>query len=397
VIVFEDQLWLIAGSAEGFKTDVWTSTDGATWTRQTAEAGFTARYHHQVVLFHDKLWAIAGHAGPVQSDVWSSTDGTTWVEETAAAEFPAREAHQVVVFNDKLWLIGGYGTSGITDDAWSSDNGVSWTQVTTTSGVTLRKNHQTVVFNNSLMVIGGFASGLKNEVWVSADGSNWKMPYHMAVDFEVTYYQVSVTESANGTVTPTSQTVASGDNIVLTITPNNHYRLNSISGCGGSILNPMASTYYTVNGVTSDCSISAVFDAIMMTVGSTTIGNGSLEPASMDLIEGSSASMRVIPGARQELASISGCNGRLDGDNYVLSNLTESCNITAEFRAKARTPTPAVKDDTVDESPVVPSEPVTAEEVATPSQRKGGAMSIFILLTLLSLFLQRSRIKHTVR
>ena len=86
VVVFQGKLWLIGGNVTydpdehitiyGRHNDVWSSEDGATWTRVTTrEPIFHRSGKHQVVVFKEKLWLIGGTIGG--KEVWSSADGST--------------------------------------------------------------------------------------------------------------------------------------------------------------------------------------------------------------------------------------------------------------------------------------------------------------------------------
>ncbi|MDH3343358.1 MAG: hypothetical protein OEM07_06520, partial [Gammaproteobacteria bacterium] len=116
-----------------FKNDVWSSSDGVNWVQQTASAAFSARKFHQVITFNDgsgdKIWLIGGDDGMLRNDVWSSSDGINWTQETEKTAFSGRFSHQVVSFNDgsgdKLWLIGGDDIS-LKNDVWSSSDGIEW-------------------------------------------------------------------------------------------------------------------------------------------------------------------------------------------------------------------------------------------------------------------------------
>ncbi len=56
----------------------------------TASAAFQARYGLQAVSFGNQLWVIGGNTGALTlpNDVWSSSNGQTWSQVTAAAAFP---------------------------------------------------------------------------------------------------------------------------------------------------------------------------------------------------------------------------------------------------------------------------------------------------------------------
>ena len=55
-------MWIIGGYGGGttFYNDVWSSSDGSSWTKVTDNAGFSARYLHGAVAFKDRLWVIGG-------------------------------------------------------------------------------------------------------------------------------------------------------------------------------------------------------------------------------------------------------------------------------------------------------------------------------------------------
>ncbi len=105
--------------------DVWSSTDGISWTEVSSEANFSPRQSHQCAVFDNRLWLIGGNDSSRINDVWSSIDGKNWVEEVSRADFSERNKHQVVTFNDKLWMIGGY-DGNILNEVWSSWNGTDW-------------------------------------------------------------------------------------------------------------------------------------------------------------------------------------------------------------------------------------------------------------------------------
>ncbi|HWV14197.1 MAG TPA: Ig-like domain-containing protein [Cellvibrio sp.] len=177
IVAFNERLWLIGGNDwkldylipgedNGRKNDIWSSNDGITWTQQLAHASFSPRSDHQVVVFNNQLWLIGGNdkTGD-KNDIWSSSNGITWVEHTGDTDSPPASHFQAVVFNDKLWLIGNNG-----DDVWSSTDGIQWTHEALTSSFSPRENHKVVVHNSKLWLIGGYD---KNDVWSSVDGLSW--------------------------------------------------------------------------------------------------------------------------------------------------------------------------------------------------------------------------------
>ncbi len=177
---FDGQLWILGGMDNGDLNDVWSSSDGETWT-QVSPVGETwsARAGHAAVV-HDPaggdapdIWVIGG---AYLRDAWRSSDGAVWTEVTEAAEWSPRTEFLALSHDGKLWVMGGYDGYGPLNDIWSSTDGVTWTPVTPTDGVwSPRRGHAGVVYDGKLWVIGGVGEdGPLSDVWYSEDGESWE-------------------------------------------------------------------------------------------------------------------------------------------------------------------------------------------------------------------------------
>ena len=191
-LLFDNRLWIIGGAARfEFADDIWSSTDGVNWIKETNNAGFISRGNHTSVVFNNKIWVIGGHgnSGELLNDVWSSTDGINWVEENGDAAFPGRYNHTTVVYDNKMWLIGGQDFTYEFNDVWSSEDGIDWVLVTENPDFPSRQGHTTLVFDDRMFIIAGINSnqgsgfGALNDVWSSTDGENWLLE---TVDAEFT-------------------------------------------------------------------------------------------------------------------------------------------------------------------------------------------------------------------
>jgi len=140
-VAYDDKLWVIGGRGDaGLKNDVWSgdiTTTPITWTEVTASADFSARSKHQVVAFDDgsgeKLFLIGGEelfgssTSVALNDIWTSTNGVNWSKQTSSANFPARHSHRIVEHEGELFLIGGVDSdSNKLKDVWKSSDGVNW-------------------------------------------------------------------------------------------------------------------------------------------------------------------------------------------------------------------------------------------------------------------------------
>jgi len=110
------KMWISGGATAGNPglNDVYSSTDGAVWTQVTSSAGWTPRSGHGMLVYNNELWVMGGieytcafNCTAYKNDVWSSSDGNSWTQVTAAAQFPVRTEFGAVVHNNELWVMGG--------------------------------------------------------------------------------------------------------------------------------------------------------------------------------------------------------------------------------------------------------------------------------------------------
>ena len=182
--VFGGKLWVIGGTgASGDLNDVWSSIDGTTWVNSTANAAFSARSAHRVIIFNNAMWLIAGGTATGLSDVWTSTDGVSWTQaQPIGQSFPARTWHSVQVVNGRMYVIAGvggtnYDTGVRYNDVWSSADGVNWRQDAAAAPFAARGLATVIAHSNELWLIGGLGFGTFNDVWRSSDGANWRLGF----------------------------------------------------------------------------------------------------------------------------------------------------------------------------------------------------------------------------
>ena len=189
MISFNNKLWVIGGfDGWDYLNDVWSSSDGKSWTRETAAAAFPARSGHACIVYNGKIWLTGGYSevSGLFDDVWNSSDGKNWVSASNSAAYYARSAHSMAVFADKLWIIGGETVDGnntptLLDDCWSSSDGSNWQSHSSVVTFFPRKLHVSGVVNNRLWIWGGFGEDADankralNDVWSTADGEFWRL------------------------------------------------------------------------------------------------------------------------------------------------------------------------------------------------------------------------------
>jgi len=100
--------------------EVWSTTDGATWTSH-AEPPWAGKIWQNVVVWDEKLWILFGYtygdpangwsAGNA-NEAWFSEDGETWTSLPPDMPVPGSHAQGVGVTDDFLLLAGGNYTFG---------------------------------------------------------------------------------------------------------------------------------------------------------------------------------------------------------------------------------------------------------------------------------------------
>ncbi len=192
-VVFQNQLWLLGGWFDSYSApprDVWSSPDGKSWKLQTKEAPWKYSDLPMTVVFKNRMWLLGGWFNGrlpghgASSEVWSSADGVKWDKVTDRPGWSPRLAAGLVVFNERMWLLGGtenyyFGDSkSLKNDVWSSADGKEWKRETAKAPWAPRAYHAAVVHDGKMWVLGGgnYVPDYQafNDVWCSSDGVKWE-------------------------------------------------------------------------------------------------------------------------------------------------------------------------------------------------------------------------------
>ena len=182
VLMPDGSIVLMGGmdSSYNFKNDTWRSTDnGATWTEQTANAGWPAREDQSSVAMPDgSIVLMGGFDGRYRNDTWRSTDnGETWIRLPDAGWVGRYRPSSVAMPDGSIVLMGGMdSTYNFKNDTWRSiDSGATWTRQNASAVWPARYGHTNVAIpDGSIVLMGGFDGSYRNDVWRSADnGETW--------------------------------------------------------------------------------------------------------------------------------------------------------------------------------------------------------------------------------
>jgi hypothetical protein len=212
-VVFKNHLWILGGWFDSFTApprDVWSSPDGKTWQHMTREAPWKHSDLPMTLVFKDRMWLMGGwyngrlpgHAA--SNEVWSSADGEKWEQATPKAGWSPRLAAGAVAFKGRMWILGGtenyYFGDGksIKNDVWSSADGKEWRRETANAPWSPRAYHAAIVHGDKIWVLGGGNYVPKyhalNDVWCSSDGVKWerateKAPWPPRIWFSAVVYR----------------------------------------------------------------------------------------------------------------------------------------------------------------------------------------------------------------
>ena len=192
----------------------------------------------------------------------------------------------------------------------------------------------------------------------------------LTLEGEAGTFTVTATAGANGSVSPPTQMVASGNAATVIVTPNSGFMISSVAGCGGSL----SGNTYTTAPVTANCTVTATFTTatpVSFTVTASAGPNGSVSPATQMVASGNAATVTVTPNFGFMIASVSGCGaGTLSGNTYATAPVTANCTVTATFSA------------------------ASGAAIATPTLSKWGLSLLALLLAGVAFRTRRRQLRH---
>lgn len=141
-------------------------------------------------------------------------------------------------------------------------------------------------------------------------------------------------DGGGGTLSPdTAQTVADGDTIAFTLTPDaDHHAVEPLGGtCPAGAL---ANGIYTTGAILDDCTVIASFAIDEWTVSASAGAHGSIDPATQTIDGGSVATLTITPDTGYVVSAVTGdtCTASpAGGDEYTTDAIHADCAIQATF------------------------------------------------------------------
>jgi hypothetical protein len=150
---------------------------------------------------------------------------------------------------------------------------------------------------------------------------------------DITQFTITSTSGDGGSISPASITVDENETTSFTITPDNNYIVDMLTGCEGALT--LSENTFTTNVIKSDCNLSVTFKLKSYAVTATAGQGGNIFPAEQAVIHGETASLTLTPDPEYAIDSVTGCGGSLEGNTYSTGIVTKDCSVSASFNLKS--------------------------------------------------------------
>jgi predicted extracellular nuclease len=135
---------------------------------------------------------------------------------------------------------------------------------------------------------------------------------------------------SNGSISPNApQTVDNGATTSFTLTPATGFAIDSVSGCGGSLVGNV----YTTGAITADCAVSATFANAIYKVTPVAGAHGTISPATPQFVGYNGVvTFKANPDPKYKTMGVSGCGATLKSNNTITTApVTGDCTLTVTF------------------------------------------------------------------
>jgi Flp pilus assembly pilin Flp len=191
-------------------------------------------------------------------------------------------------------------------------------------------------YSISDVTVNGTSLGALTSLSLSITG-----PTSINMIFAINTFTLTITQTANGVISPGSSSVNYGDTPTFSITPNVGYHIVSIYASGQLVaVTNSAGQSYQFRAISSDSSLSATYASNTYTLTVTQTVNGAISPGTSTANYGDTQSFTITPSTGYHIASIT-VNGNAVtvasplGQTYQFSAVFADSSLTATFAVNA--------------------------------------------------------------
>jgi subtilisin family serine protease len=288
-------------------------------------------------LNHGSSITLTATAGTGSTVSWTGCPATGGTPTAATCTFASLDANKTVTatFTLNTYTVTANAVGNGAGTVASDVGGINFTYPATNSATSSALNHGSAITLTATAGTGSTVSwtgcpangGTPTAAtctFASVDANKT-----VAATFTLNTYTVTPVPGPNGSMSPaTPQNVNYNETIAFTVTPDNGYRIDTVTGCSGSL----AGALYTTGPITGDCDVIATFAPGGYTVTPSAGPNGSIFPSTPQVVNhGFTTSFTVTPDPSSHVDSVTGCGGSLVGDMYTTGLITGDCTVTASF------------------------------------------------------------------
>jgi hypothetical protein len=332
----------------------YTTSTGVTLTLTSSDAGSGV---DQVRYSDDGLWDTEPWENASATKPWTlpSGDGTKTVyyQIKDKAGLLSATYSDTIILDTTVYLI----------TVTQSANGVI-TPGTSTVNYEYSQNYN-ITANAGYHIVDVQVDNVNRGAVSSFTFTNVTGTHSISASFAINTYTITVTQTANGLISPGTTSVNYGSNQAFTITPNSGYNIATITTDGGlaTVTSPSGQTI-SFSNVKSSHTLTATFVLAPLAdymVSAVAGSGGSISPhGDMFTTPGTSYTFTITPNSGYRILDVLD-NGVSKGSqsSYTLTNIHENHQITASF---STVPTPTTTPT------ITPNPTSTSTITSTPTQ-----------------------------
>jgi hypothetical protein len=185
-------------------------------------------------------------------------------------------------------------------------------------------------------VAGVVVNGSIDEGAVTSLSLTITEPTSVNVSFTINTYTITVTQTADGQISPGTSPANYGATPTFTITPNTGYHISDVQVDGTSVFSSLIGDTYTFSFISANQTITATYAINTYTITVTQTSNGQISPGTSPANYGATPTFTITPNTGYHIASITANDETVtvtspSGQSYQFSAVSTDDSLTAIY------------------------------------------------------------------